>query len=197
MKFQTLPLLTHHTYKLHEAGVDEAGRGCYAGPVCAAAVILPKGYSNNLLNDSKKLTTKQRNHLQSEIEKIALCYAVAMVSVQVIDTINILQASVQAMHQAIAQLTTTPKLLLIDGNYFKPTQNLVPYHTIIKGDSKYQSIAAASILAKTHRDKYMLALHLQQPLYGWASNKGYGTALHRAAIAQYGYTQHHRRSFNI
>jgi ribonuclease HII len=179
-----------------EAGVDEAGRGCYAGPVFAAAVILPKGFYHPLLNDSKKLSIKQRELLQPVIEKEAIAFAVAAVDHSEIDRINILQASFKAMHLAINQLIVTPQFLLIDGNRFKKYDG-IEHQCIIKGDGKYASIAAASILAKTHRDAYMLELHRQFPQYGWDKNMGYGTAIHRNAIQQHGLTPYHRKSFNI
>jgi ribonuclease HII len=179
-----------------EAGVDEAGRGCYAGPVFAAAVILPKGFYPPLLNDSKKLSIKQRELLQPVIEKEAIAFAVAAVDHSEIDRINILQASFKAMHLAINQLIVTPQFLLIDGNRFKKYDG-IEHQCIIKGDGKYASIAAASILAKTHRDAYMLELHRQFPQYGWDKNMGYGTAIHRNAIQQHGLSPYHRKSFNI
>ncbi|MGV3594267.1 MAG: ribonuclease HII [Sediminibacterium sp.] len=179
-----------------EAGCDEAGRGCYAGPVFAAAVILPKDFHHPILNDSKQLNEKQREALRPIIEKEAMGWAVAAVGVAEIDKINILKASWKAMHLAIAQLQLLPELLLIDGNRFTPFKN-ISHHCIVKGDGIYASIAAASVLAKTHRDEYMLTLHQQYPQYGWRNNKGYGTAEHRKAIAQYGLCEHHRKSFNI
>lgn len=179
-----------------EAGCDEAGRGCYAGPVFAAAVILPKDFHHPILNDSKQLNEKQRESLRPIIEKEAMGWAVAAVGVAEIDKINILKASWKAMHLAIAQLQLLPELLLIDGNRFTPFKN-ISHHCIVKGDGIYASIAAASVLAKTHRDEYMLTLHQQYPQYGWRNNKGYGTAEHRKAIAQYGLCEHHRKSFNI
>lgn len=179
-----------------EAGCDEAGRGCYAGPVFAAAVILPKDFHHPILNDSKQLNEKQRESLRPIIEKEAIGWAVAAVGVAEIDKINILKASWKAMHLAIAQLQLLPELLLIDGNRFTPFKN-ISHHCIVKGDGIYASIAAASVLAKTHRDEYMLTLHQQYPQYGWRNNKGYGTAEHRKAIAQYGLCEHHRKSFNI
>lgn len=179
-----------------EAGCDEAGRGCYAGPVFAAAVILPRDFHHPLVNDSKQVKPAQRYILRDIIREQALAWAVASVSPAEIDQINILQASYKAMHLAIAQLSTQPDLLLIDGNRFKPYPN-IPHQCIIKGDGKYASIAAASILAKTYRDDYMLELHAQYPQYNWASNKGYGTAAHRKAIAQFGLCDVHRKSFAI
>ncbi|MCX6324235.1 MAG: ribonuclease HII [Sphingobacteriales bacterium] len=179
-----------------EAGVDEAGRGCYAGPVFAAAVILPKGFYHPQLNDSKKLSVKQRELLQPVIEKEALAFAVAAVDHTEIDQINILQASFKAMHLAIDQLGIRPRFLLIDGNRFKKYEG-IEHQCIIKGDGKYASIAAASILAKTHRDAFMLQLHRQFPQYGWDKNMGYGTIIHRSAIQQHGLSPYHRKSFNI
>ncbi|MFN3793158.1 MAG: ribonuclease HII [Chitinophagaceae bacterium] len=179
-----------------EAGCDEAGRGCYAGPVFAAAVILPRDFQHPLLNDSKQVKPAQRYSLREIIQEKAIAWAVASVSPSEIDKINILQASYKAMHLAIAQLKTQPDVLLIDGNRFKPYPNM-PHHCIIKGDGKFASIAAASILAKTYRDDYMLQMHEQYPQYDWASNKGYGTATHRKAIAEFGLCDEHRKSFAI
>ena len=182
--------------KKTEAGLDEAGRGCYAGPVFAAAVILPKDFYHPLLNDSKKLTEKIRDLLRPIIEKEALAYAVSMVDHNEIDLINILQASYKAMHLSIDKLKKKPELLLIDGNRFKPYKK-IRHECIIKGDGKYSSIAAASILAKTYRDDYMLKIHLEYPEYQWNKNKGYGTAVHRNAIDKYGLCTYHRKTFNI
>ncbi len=182
--------------KFIEAGCDEAGRGCYAGPVFAAAVILPKKFYHPLLNDSKQVKEKDRNELRLFIEKKAIAFAVAKVDNDEIDRINILKASFKAMHLAIGQLKKVPELLIIDGNRFITYQN-IPHHCIIKGDGKYASIAAASILAKTYRDAYMLELHQSFPMYGWDKNKGYGTLIHRNAIAEFGITKYHRKSFNI
>lgn len=179
---------------LIEAGCDEAGRGCFAGPVFAAAVILPKGFCNDVLNDSKQLSEAQRNEMRTCIEEEAIAYSVAKVEVEEIDSINILNASFKAMHLAIAQLSVIPELLLIDGNRFNRYNN-TPHHCIIKGDGIYASIAAASILAKTHRDEYMMQLHEQFPVYSWINNKGYGTAAHRKAIMAHGLCEHHRKSF--
>lgn len=179
-----------------EAGLDEAGRGCYAGPVFAAAVILPKDFFHPLLNDSKQLNEKQRDLLRPVIEKESIAYAVASVDNKTIDNINILQASFTAMHQSIDKLKITPEFLLIDGNRFKPYKN-IQHQCIIKGDGKYASVAAASILAKTYRDEFMLQIHTAFPQYGWDKNKGYGTAFHRNAIELYGLCGHHRKSFNI
>lgn len=179
-----------------EAGADEAGRGCLAGPVYAAAVILPFGFSCNELNDSKKLTEKQRNNLRLIIEKEAVAWYVASVSAEEIDKINILNASFLAMHLAINELKPLPELLLIDGHRFK-TYPGIPHKCIIKGDGIYMSIAAASILAKTHRDELMQQLHQQYPEYGWDMNKGYPTAMHRNAILKYGQTEWHRKTFRV
>ena len=179
-----------------EAGCDEAGRGCFAGPVFAAAVILPVDFYHPLLNDSKQVKAADRTILRDYIETNALAYKVAMVDVEEIDRINILKASFTAMHRAIDGLNKKPKVLLIDGNRFLKYKH-TPHHCIIKGDGKYASIAAASILAKTYRDEYMMQLHERFPHYGWDANKGYGTAAHRAAIGQYGLTPHHRKSFSI
>jgi len=181
---------------LLEAGLDEAGRGCYAGPVFAAAVILPPSFYHPLLNDSKKLTEKNRAALQPIIEKEAIAWAVASVSNIEIDEINILQASIKAMHLAVDALKKKPKYLIVDGNRFKPYKKL-PHTCIVKGDGKYASIAAASILAKTHRDAYLDTLHKAYPVYGWNKNKGYGTAVHRAAIEVHGLCEYHRKSFAI
>ncbi len=178
-----------------EAGCDEAGRGCLAGPVFAAAVILPYDFKNELLNDSKKLTEKQRDELRRVIEKEALSWAVATVNAQEIDDINILNASFLAMHRAIEKLNITPDYLLIDGNRFKPYKN-IPHHCIIKGDGKYLSIAAASILAKTHRDEFMKKIAVEYPDYFWEKNKGYPTLQHKMAIQKHGFTPYHRRTFN-
>ncbi|MDY6412790.1 MAG: ribonuclease HII [Bacteroidales bacterium] len=179
-----------------EAGCDEAGRGCLAGPVTAAAVILPPDFSNELLNDSKQLTEHQRDTLRPIIEREALAWAVAMVSPQEIDTINILRASFIAMHRALDQLTVRPEHILIDGNRFIPYSD-IPFTTIIKGDGKMMSIAAASVLAKTHRDEYMRRIALEYPHYGWEKNKGYPTRDHRAAIVAHGISPYHRKSFNL
>lgn len=181
---------------LLEAGLDEAGRGCYAGPVFAAAVILPKDFHHPLLNDSKQLNEKQRDLLRPIIEKESIAFAVAGVDNDTIDKINILQASFTAMHLCLNQLKIIPEFLLIDGNRFKPYQK-IPHECIIQGDGKYASVAAASILAKTYRDEFMQKLHASFPQYGWDTNKGYGTATHRNAIDQYGLCCYHRKSFNI
>ena len=179
-----------------EAGCDEAGRGPLAGPVVAAAVILPTDYKNALLNDSKQLTERQRNTLRIEIEREAAAWAVAIVEPEEIDRLNILHASTHAMCLAVQQLALKPEFLLIDGNRFY-NETDIPYECIVKGDAKYMSIAAASILAKTHRDELMVLLHHDYPQYGWDRNKGYPTVEHFNAIEQFGPTPHHRRSFNL
>ncbi|MGB5553120.1 MAG: ribonuclease HII, partial [Flavobacteriaceae bacterium] len=176
-----------------EIGTDEAGRGCLAGPVTAAAIILPDGFENDILNDSKLLSEKKRSLLRPLLEKASVCFAIAHITPDKIDEINILNASILAMHEALAQLNTKPKFIIIDGNRFKP-YNDIPYECIVKGDSKYMSIAAASVLAKTYRDAYMEALHVQYPMYNWKKNKGYPTKEHREAIRKYGITEHHRKS---
>ncbi|HNX65379.1 MAG TPA: ribonuclease HII [Bacteroidales bacterium] len=181
---------------LIEAGCDEAGRGCLAGPVVAAAVILPKDYVNHQLNDSKKLSAKVRSSLREEIIMNAIAWAVASCSNTEIDEMNILRASILAMHRAVEQLGTQPQLLLIDGNRFVPYKN-IPHKTIIHGDATYMSIAAASVLAKTTRDEMMEQLHLQYPYYGWNKNKGYPTRTHRRGIIEHGTTPYHRLSFNL
>lgn len=179
-----------------EAGCDEAGRGCLAGPVFAAAVILPADFECEGLNDSKQLTEKQRDSMRRVIEEKSLNYAVAFCTPEEIDGMNILWASVEAMHRAIEQLTLTPGHILVDGNRFKPYEE-IPHTLVIKGDSEYLSIAAASVLAKTHRDEYMKRLHFDFPVYNWSSNKGYPTPAHREAIRKNGVTIHHRKSFNL
>ena len=179
-----------------EAGCDEAGRGCLAGPVTAAAVILPPDFSNELLNDSKQLTERQRDRLRPIIEREAVAWAVAMVSPQEIDRMNILRASITAMHRALDQLLVRPEAILVDGNRFYPYHD-IPHTTIVKGDGKLMSIAAASVLAKTHRDELMRHLDEEFPQYGWAKNKGYPTPDHRAAIAAHGVSPHHRRTFQL
>jgi ribonuclease HII len=179
-----------------EAGCDEAGRGCLAGPVFAAAVILPVDFSDPLLNDSKKLNEKERYALREMIEEKALAWAVQSVDQVEIDSINILNASIKAMHLAIEQLKISPKFIIVDGNRFKPVEN-IPHKTIVKGDGKYASIAAASILAKTHRDDFMLAAHKEFPQYNWKKNKGYPTTDHRKAIQEFGRCVLHRVSFQF
>jgi ribonuclease HII len=179
-----------------EAGCDEAGRGCLAGPVTAAAVILPKNFKHSVLNDSKKLTAKQRAILKDEIIHSAVSWKVAFIDNNDIDNMNILRASIKAMHIAIEGLETVPQFLLIDGNRFYPYKN-IKHKTIIKGDGIFFSIAAASVLAKTFRDEYMEKIHNEFPEYGWNKNKGYPTAIHRSAIIKYGITPYHRKSFNL
>jgi ribonuclease HII len=192
--YTMLPVQHHNN--LLEAGIDEAGRGCYAGPVFAAAVILPADFYHPLLNDSKQVSKHNREVLREVICREALAWSVASVPPAEIDRINILQATYQAMHSAISQLNRRPEMLLIDGNRFAPYPS-IPHLCMIKGDAKFAHIAAASILAKTFRDAYMLELHQQYPNYAFDKNKGYGTATHRAAIELYGLTPHHRKSFNI
>jgi ribonuclease HII len=189
-------LKSHLISTVFEAGCDEAGRGCLVGPVYAAAVILPPRYRNRFLNDSKKLTPEVRNQLRPEIEQCALAWAVASVDHEKIDEINILQASIQAMHLALDQLLIRPGHILIDGNRFHPYQE-IPHTCVIKGDGIYASIAAASVLAKTWRDEYMVTLHNNWPQYGWDENKGYPTLRHRTAIKKYGFSPFHRKSFSF
>ena len=189
-------LLSHYYEGLVEAGCDEAGRGCLAGSVYAAAVILPPDYENELLNDSKKLSAKKRYTLRAEIERDAVAWAVGVVTPEEIDKINILNASFLAMHRALDQLKVRPEAIIVDGNRFKPYQEL-PFTTIVKGDGKYLSIAAASILAKTYRDDYMQVLAKEYPQYDWQSNMGYPTKKHRQAISEHGVTPYHRKSFNL
>ena len=190
------PLLSYYSMDLLEAGCDEAGRGCLAGPVFAAAVIFPKNFTNDVLNDSKQLTLNQRNSLRPLIQGQALAWAVAQVDAQEIDQINILNASFVAMHRAIQGLQLTPELLLIDGNRFR-TYEGIPHHCIIKGDGKFLSIAAASILAKTYRDDFMDEMDKKYPQYNWRHNKGYPTIKHREGIARFGVTPLHRLSYNL
>lgn len=189
-------LLPYLNKDLIEAGCDEAGRGCLAGAVYAAAVILPEDFHNELLNDSKQLTERQRYALREIIEREAVAWAIGVVSPQEIDKINILNASILAMHRAVDGLKKRPEALIIDGNRFKPYQDL-PHTTIVKGDGKYLSIAAASILAKTYRDDYMNRLHEEYPQYDWKANKGYPTKKHREGIRLHGTTPYHRMSFNL
>lgn len=179
-----------------EAGCDEAGRGCLSGPVFAAAVILPDNFRCDTLNDSKQLSLKTRNELRIKIENEALTFAVASCTPQEIDEVNILWASIKAMHRAIAKLQVTPQHILVDGNRFKPYKD-IPHTCVVKGDSKFMSIAAASVLAKTYRDEYMIDLHREFPHYNWDTNKGYPTRAHRKAIEKYGITPHHRRTFSL
>lgn len=189
-------LSSYNTEGLAEAGCDEAGRGCLAGSVYAAAVILPKDYQNDGLNDSKKLSPRKRYQLRNEIVRDAVAWAVGIVTPEEIDKINILNASILAMHRALDKLKQRPRFIIVDGNRFKPYGD-VPYQTIVKGDGKYLSIAAASILAKTFRDDYMHSLAEEYPQYGWDKNAGYPTRLHREAIARYGITPYHRRTFAL
>jgi ribonuclease HII len=189
-------LLPFYQETLTEAGCDEAGRGCLAGPVFAAAVILPQDFRHPLLNDSKQLKESQRNELRVVIEQQAIAYAVASIDNEEIDRINILKASFKAMHEALARLLIQPQMLLIDGNRFNPYGN-IPHTCVIQGDGIYASIAAASILAKTYRDEYMHQLHEQFPQYGWKENKGYPTRYHRDAIRAHGDTPYHRRTFRL
>lgn len=197
-------LASHYYEGKIEAGCDEAGRGCLAGSVYAAAVILPDGYENPLLNDSKQLTEKRRYELREQIERDAVAWAVGIVTPEEIDRINILNASILAMHRALDQLTVRPEAIIVDGNRFKPYRPVVdgssvdiPHTTIVKGDGKFMAIAAASILAKTCRDDYMNELAEQYPQYDWRSNKGYPTKKHREAIKAYGITPFHRKSYNL
>ena len=195
-------LLPHYYEGKIEAGCDEAGRGCLAGSVYAAAVILPADYHNDLLNDSKQLTEKRRYQLRTEIERDALAWAVGIVTPEEIDKINILNASILAMHRAVDQLTVRPEAIIVDGNRFKPYRDpqtglILPHTTIVKGDGKYLAIAAASILAKTYRDDYMNRLAEEYPHYDWRSNKGYPTKKHREGIKKYGVSPYHRMSYNL
>lgn len=190
-------MLANHFYdNVIEAGCDEAGRGCLAGSVYAAAVIFPKDYENALLNDSKQLSAKKRYMLREIVERDALAWAVGIVTPEEIDKMNILNASILAMHRALDLLSVRPEAVIVDGNRFKPYQNL-PYSTIVKGDGKYLSIAAASVLAKTYRDDYMDGLAEKYPQYDWKSNKGYPTKKHREAIKSFGITPFHRKSFTL
>jgi ribonuclease HII len=189
-------LLPFHTRGITEAGCDEAGRGCLAGPVVAAAVILPEGWNHPILNDSKQLNHRQRDVLRAVLEAEALHWAVGVVLPAEIDRINILRASFLAMHKALDQLPAAPQSIIVDGNRFVPYRE-IPHHCIIKGDGKYRHIAAASVLAKTHRDEIMDRLHAESPHYGWSQNKGYPTPAHRKAIAIYGPGSHHRMSFTL
>jgi ribonuclease HII len=189
-------LLPFFHNKFFEAGLDEAGRGCFAGPVYAAAVILPKDFYHPMLNDSKQLSKEEREHLRPIIEKESISFSVASVNNNEIDRINILQASFKAMHLALNKLKSKPDILLIDGNRFKCYKKM-PHHCIIKGDGIYASIAAASVLAKTYRDDFMVELHKKHEMYCWHNNKGYGTREHRKAIKEHGLCRYHRKSFNI
>jgi len=181
---------------LYETGTDEAGRGCLAGPVTAAAVILPEDFELELLNDSKQLSEKIREYLRPIIQEKAICYHIKHIKPEIIDEINILNASIRAMQECITQLNPVPHYIIVDGNRFKPVNN-IPHSCIIKGDSKYLSIAAASVLAKTYRDDYMTELHEEYPMYNWKQNKGYPTLEHREAIRKYGTTKYHRKSFRM
>ena len=196
MKQTKLQLLPNYSGHRLECGCDEAGRGCLAGPVVAAAVILPLDFSCPGLNDSKQLTELQRDELRIIIEQEAIAWAVALVDEKEIDEINILNASILAMHRAVDKLTVTPEFIIVDGNKFKKYGN-IPHQTIVKGDSKYLSIAAASVLAKTHRDELMMKLHGEFPQYGWDRNKAYPTIKHRQAIKQYGVSPYHRLSYKL
>ena len=189
-------LLSNHSNFTLETGTDEAGRGCLAGPVTAAAVILPADFKNEILNDSKQLSEKKRLFLKPIIEAQALTFAVTHLEPKIIDEINILNASIKAMQQSILKLNPTPEYIIVDGNRFKPVANIL-HSCIIKGDSKYMSIAAASILAKTYRDEYMNKIHEEFPMYNWKKNKGYPTIEHREAIRKYGTTKYHRMSFRL
>lgn len=189
-------LASHFSQFYPEAGCDEAGRGCLAGSVYAAAVILPQNYHNEGLNDSKKLTPRKRYALREEIQRDALAWAVGIVTPQEIDSINILKASILAMHRALDQLSLHPRFIIVDGNKFYP-YGQTPYQTIVKGDGKYESIAAASILAKTYRDDYMQQLHKEYPFYGWDHNAGYPTEEHRNGIRLHGLSPYHRRSYKL
>jgi ribonuclease HII len=189
-------LLPYLQDELIEAGCDEAGRGCLAGPVFAAAVILPKNFTHGILRDSKQLNEKNRLELRTIIEAEALAFAVSMVNHLEIDKINILNASIKAMHLALEQLSVQPGFIIIDGNRFKPFQD-IPFECVVKGDDKYYSIAAASILAKTYRDDFMLNLATEYPKYDWANNKGYPTSKHREAVIAYGMSPYHRRTFRV
>lgn len=179
---------------INETGTDEAGRGCLAGPVTAAAIILPEDFKNSILNDSKQLSEKKRELLRPIIEEQAICFGVTHIYPKKIDEINILNASILAMHKSIGKLTTKPDFIIVDGNRFKPYKKIA-YECIVKGDSKFMSIAAASILAKTYRDVYMEKIHLEYPMYNWKKNKGYPTKEHREAIREFGITKYHRKSF--
>jgi ribonuclease HII len=179
-----------------EAGTDEAGRGCLCGPVVAAAVILPQNFEHPFLNDSKQLTEKQRRELRPFIEENALCFGVSFVDEKEVDQINVLQASITGMHRSVAQLKPLPEYIIVDGNKFKP-YNKIPHQTIVKGDAKYLSIAAASVLAKTYRDEFMEKIHQEYPMYHWKQNKGYPTKQHREAIREFGITKYHRKTFKL
>ena len=189
-------LAFNYSGKILEAGTDEAGRGCLSGPVVAAAVILDEDFSHPLLNDSKQLSEKERQELRPFIEKNALAYAVSFIHNEEVDKLNVLQASITGMHRSIAALKTQPEFIIVDGNKFKPLGD-IPYETIVKGDAKYMSIAAASVLAKTYRDEFMEKIHKEFPEYNWQKNKGYPTKEHRNAIRQFGATKYHRKTFKL
>lgn len=191
-----LMLLNSYSNLKFECGTDEAGRGCLAGPVTAAALILPENFLHESLNDSKQLSEKSRDFLRPVIEENALCFSVTHIEPEIIDSINILNASIHAMQECIKKLNPIPNYIIVDGNRFKPVAN-IPHSCIIKGDSKYLSIAAASILAKTYRDEYMNRIHEEFPMYNWKKNKGYPTKEHREAIKKYGTTKYHRMSFRL
>jgi ribonuclease HII len=191
-----LTLKTNFSGYIFECGTDEAGRGCLAGPVTAAAVMFSTKFSNAILNDSKLLTEKKRNLLKPIIENDAIAFAYYHIWPEQIDAINILNASILAMHESISLLKTTPEFIIVDGNRFKPFKS-IPHQTIVKGDSRYLSIAAASVLAKTNRDALMMKIHEEYPMYNWKQNKGYPTKEHREAIRQYGITKYHRKSFRL
>ncbi|WP_431137195.1 ribonuclease HII [Psychroserpens mesophilus] len=191
-----MSLLANFSKLKSECGTDEAGRGCLAGPVTASAVILPDNFANIILNDSKQLSEKKREHLKSIIERDAISFSVSHVFQDEIDSINILNASILAMHKSINDLNPQPNFIIVDGNRFKPYLS-IPHQTIVKGDSKFLSIAAASVLAKTYRDAYMAKIHEEYPMYNWIKNKGYPTKEHRLAIKKYGITKYHRKSFRL
>ena len=189
-------LKSNYSNKKFEAGTDEAGRGCLCGPVVAAAVILPPDFKHPFLNDSKQLTEKQRKELRPYIEKHAVTFGVCFVDEKEVDKINVLQASITAMQRSITQLHPQPEFIIVDGNKFKPYKN-IPYKTIVKGDAKFLSIAAASVLAKTYRDEFMEKIHQEHPMYNWKQNKGYPTKQHRNAIREFGITNYHRKTFRL
>ena len=191
-----MPLQLKFSKVKFECGTDEAGRGCLAGPVTAAAVILPDNFANDILNDSKLLSEKKRDLLKPIIEMNSISFSFSHIFPEEIDKINILNASILAMHKSLEQLKISPEFIIVDGNKFKPFNN-IPYETIVKGDGKFLSIAAASVLAKTYRDKYMVKIHEEFPMYNWKQNKGYPTKEHRAAIKKYGVTKYHRKSFRL
>lgn len=195
LTFETMLLQRYSEYEL-EAGTDEAGRGCLSGPVVAAAVILPHDFYHEQLNDSKQLTEKRRQELRPVIEKEALAYGVSFIYQEKIDQINILKASILAMHESLKRLKLSPEFIIVDGNRFTKFEE-IPHATVVKGDSKYLSIAAASVLAKTYRDEYMENIHMEYPHYNWARNKGYPTREHRQALRKFGPSRHHRMSFTL